>query len=108
MSDPAPMAETRARLPINPAEADSMKKYDPFMAVDRVTISLPATVAAAVRRAAEVEETTVSSWITAAIEGRLVHRANNEGLKQLIAEYESEHGAFTEAELAEARKRLGW
>lgn len=31
---------------------------------------------------------------------------NREGLRQVIAEYEAEHGAFTEEERAQARARL--
>ena len=33
-------------------------------------------------------------------------KRNSEGWRKLIAEYEAEHGAFTEEELAEARAKL--
>lgn len=72
------------------------------MAVERITVSLEADLAVAVRDAAEADEENVSSWIAAAAQRRLSAR----GLGEVIAEWEAEHGAFTDDELDAARARL--
>lgn len=81
-----------------------MKKYDGRMSVVRVTVSLDPELAAAIREAAESDRENMSTWIAAAARRRL---ASN-GLRKVIAEWEREHGAFTDEEIAHARGRLGW
>ena len=73
------------------------------MAVERVTVSLDAELAAAVRDAAEADEQNVSAWLADAARRQLASR----GLGDVIADWEAEHGTFTEDELAAARTRLG-
>lgn len=80
-----------------------MKKYDSVMAVERVTISLEAELADAVRAAAQTDAQNVSSWLANAARQRLAMR----GLSDVVAEWESVHGAFTDDELAAAQRRLG-
>jgi hypothetical protein len=73
------------------------------MAVERVTVSLDAELAAAVRDAAEADEQNVSAWLADAARHELASR----GLRDVVAAWEAEHGAFTEDDLAAARSRLG-
>lgn len=79
-----------------------MKKYDSAMAVERLTISLEADLAEAIRIAAEADAENVSSWIAEASRRRL----SREGLLAVIRDWEAEHGEITIAEMAAARKRL--
>ena len=72
------------------------------MAVERMTVSLDAELAAAVREAAESDGHNVSAWLADAARRRLATR----GLSEVVSDWESEHGAFTESELAAATKRL--
>ncbi len=53
--------------------------------------------------AAEAEGVSVSAWMTAAAKHALKLR---DGLAA-VAEWEAEHGAFTEEELDAARRRIG-
>jgi Mn-dependent DtxR family transcriptional regulator len=80
----------------------SMKKYDQFMSVERLTVSLESELADAVREAANAESLNVSAWMAQAAHRELASR----GLREVIAEWELENGAFTEAELTTARARL--
>jgi len=70
------------------------------MTVARMAISLDASLARAVRKAAANE--TTSAWIADAIARKL--RA--EGLLRVVEGWESEHGAITAEELAKARNRV--
>ena len=76
--------------------------YDREVASERLTIRLDPELAADVREAAEADSRTVSSWLADAARRRLLTR----GLGALLDEWEAENGAFTPAELAEARARL--
>ena len=73
------------------------------VAIERLTISLESGLAAAVRDAAVADEQNMSAWLADAARRRLVTR----GLHDVVADWEAEHGAFTEAELARARAELG-
>ncbi len=73
------------------------------MATERLTISLEAGLAAAVSDAAEADEQNMSAWLAEAARRRLVTR----GLRDVVADWEAMHGAFTEEELARARAELG-
>ena len=66
------------------------------MAVERMTVSLDAELAAAVREAAEGDGHEASA------RRRLAAR----GLSDVVAAWEAEHGAFTKAELEAAANRL--
>lgn len=66
-------------------------------------ISLPADLAADLREAAEEDGQRMSTWLADAARRRLKAR----GLRQVVAEWETINGPFTEEELATARKRLG-
>jgi hypothetical protein len=72
------------------------------MAVERVTVSLESELAAAVRDAADADAQNVSSWLADAARRRLATR----GLRDVIADWEAEHGDLTPQELALARRRL--
>ena len=80
----------------------SMKKYDFYMSVERITVSLEAELASAVRDAADADAQNVSSWLADAARRQLAAR----GLREVVAAWETEHGAFDDAELASARARV--
>lgn len=77
----------------------SMKKYDCAMAVERLTVSLESGLAIAVREAADADEQNVSAWLADAARRQLANR----GLRDIVAAWEHEHGAFSGDELAAAR-----
>jgi hypothetical protein len=79
-----------------------MKKYDELMAVERLTISLEADLAEAIRLAAEADAGNVSSWIAEASRRRL----SREGLLAVIKDWEDIHGEITAEEMASTRKWL--
>lgn len=80
-----------------------MKLYDDSMATERMTVSMDADLATMVRSAAEADNQNVSVWIADAARRRLATR----GLAAVVADWEAEHGPFTDEELAVARRRLG-
>lgn len=80
----------------------SMKKYDQVMSVERVTVSLESDLASAVREAADDDSLNISAWFADAARRRLASR----GLRDVIADWEAEHGTFSEQELDAARSRL--
>lgn len=79
-----------------------MKKYDELMPVERITISLDADLAEAIRVAAEADAENVSSWIADASRRRL----SREGLRAVIKDWEDIHGEITAEEMAAVRKLL--
>ena len=81
-----------------------MTKFDDVMVAERITISIDKDLAGALRQAAADDDTNISAWASKAIRRTL----NNRGLRAVIADWEAEHGAFTENELDEARRRLDW
>ncbi len=66
-------------------------------------MSLETELAAAVRDAADADAQNVSSWLAQAARRQLAAR----GLRDVIAEWESEYGSFSDQELAGARARIG-
>jgi len=76
-----------------------MKKYDQAMVAERLTVSIESELALAVREAAEADEQNVSAWLADAARRQLASR----GLRDVVAAWEREHGAFSDAELAAAR-----
>jgi hypothetical protein len=67
---------------------------------ERVTISLPRTVAREVRAAAEDEHVTISGWVGQSIQDRLLVRR----MRTVLDEYQAEHGEITEEEIAAVRR----
>ncbi|MEY4543933.1 MAG: hypothetical protein RL685_128 [Pseudomonadota bacterium] len=68
----------------------------------KLAITVDSDVHAKILRAAEAEGASISAWMTAAARHALRVR---EGLAA-VAEWEEEHGALTEGELAAARRRI--
>jgi hypothetical protein len=68
----------------------------------KLAITVDREVHAKVVRAAAEDQMSVSAWLTAAARQAIRLR---EGLAA-VAEWEAEHGAFTEEELAEAAARV--
>ena len=73
------------------------------MPAAKPTISLDPELRDQIESAASGAGVSFSAWIAEAARQRL----RKERLLGLIAEWESEHGAFTEQERAEARAELG-
>jgi predicted Ser/Thr protein kinase len=76
-----------------------MTKYDRRMAVERLTVSLESELAIAVREAADADGQNVSAWLADAARRQLANR----GLRDIVAAWEHQHGAFSVDELAAAR-----
>jgi hypothetical protein len=68
----------------------------------KLAITVDPDVHERVLAAAAVEGVSVSAWMTAAARRTLILR---DGLAA-VAEWEAEHGAFSQAELAAARRRV--
>ena len=66
--------------------------------MDRITIAVDDMIGSAVRKAAARSGLSLSAWLAKAAEAQL----RNQLLSSALDEYESDHGAFTAAELAEA------
>lgn len=73
------------------------------MAVTKPTISMDRDIYGAAKEAAERTGVSFSAWIEDAAACKL----RKERLLGLVAEWEAEHGAITEAEAAAARAELG-
>lgn len=71
------------------------------MTTARLAISVDADLAERIREAADGG--TVSGWLADAAERKL--RA--QGLREVVADWQAEHGPFTEAERHRARRELG-
>lgn len=69
------------------------------MAVQRLTVSLESELAIAVREAADADGQNVSAWLADAARRQLA----NCGLRDIVAAWEHQHGAFSVDELAAAR-----
>lgn len=68
---------------------------------EKRSVSLPPDLAAAIERAAREDGSTFSAWLAQVAAHHLTLQAGRQG----IAEWEGEHGALTEAELAEGLAR---
>lgn len=68
------------------------------MAARKISISMEEDLVEQVQQAAEAEGRTVSAWIAEQVD----HRMKVLGLLRLTDEWQREHGAFTEEEVAEA------
>ena len=72
------------------------------LGIDRLSITLEPKLGAAARRAAKKAKVSLSTWIAEATADRL----RNEALGEALDLWETEDGAFTPDELAEAAKTL--
>ena len=71
--------------------------------VDRFSVTMPVELGEGVRHAAARAGVSVSAWLSEAAADRI----RNELLGAALDTWESEEGAFTEAELDAAASRLG-
>jgi hypothetical protein len=69
-----------------------------------MSISFAPELGDAVREAARREGVSLSAWVADAAQRKL--RANS--LRAFLDDWEAEHGAFTEEEIAESDRRLGF
>lgn len=76
------------------------------MSVSRLSISVPAEVEKAVRAAAEAAGLPISVWLAQAAERAAAEQAAIADGLAAVAEFETEHGALTDAERAQARQVL--
>lgn len=76
-----------------------MTKYDLVVSVERLTVSIDSDLATAVREAADADGQNVSAWFAGAARRQLANR----GLRDVVAAWELEHGAFSDEERAAAR-----
>lgn len=77
--------------------------YLPAMNVDRITISMDAELARAVREVAERDGLSVSRWLAEAAEDRV----RNYLLGVALDAWEAEDGPLTDEELAKAAASMG-
>jgi hypothetical protein len=81
------------------------RKVVPSTKVTKFAVSFAPDLAMQVYKAAErTTKGNLSAWLAEAARNEL----RRDSLTRFLAEYEAEHGAFTEEELAASRKRLGW
>ena len=73
------------------------------MKVDKMSVSFEPQLGDQIRASAERSGRGLSGWLAEAAAEKLRHEAFDE----FIAAWESEHGAITAEELADARERLG-
>lgn len=74
------------------------------MKVDKLSISFDPELGDAVRSAAAQAGKPVSAWLAEAAASKL----RSEALAAYLAEWESEHGELTPAEIAQAERELGF
>lgn len=68
--------------------------------MERLSVSLPKTLAVRIREAAQADGASLSAWIAHAAESQRLRR--NAG--QAITAWEQKHGEITEAELARVER----
>jgi predicted transcriptional regulator len=81
----------------------------------KMSVALEPDLDERVRESADRSGKTLSTWITEAAKAKLLVELGEEaelqrkmrGLDAYLDEYEAEHGAFTEEELARASRKLG-
>jgi predicted transcriptional regulator len=73
------------------------------MSTERVTVSLPTEVREAAQRIAEETGTSFSGVVTEALLTVVRQRV----LAEVLADYQAEHGAFTEDEIRAAAAEMG-
>ena len=84
--------------------------YDVGMTVRKLSISVPAEVEETIKAAAAEEGKPVSAWLAEAATEKartaVQHAAGRASARELVAEYEAEHGALPEASRQRARQFL--
>jgi hypothetical protein len=70
--------------------------------VERVTISLPASIGRALRAAADAEHVSVSRWVADSIQDRLLLVQ----MADYVREYEAEYGEISDEDIARTRAEL--
>jgi hypothetical protein len=79
------------------------------MPMEKRAFSIPAEVSAAVDRLAAANEGgNVSAFVTKALVHEIEAETRRMALRALVAEWERENGAITDAEMDEVRRKLGW
>jgi hypothetical protein len=73
-----------------------------LMTVRKISVSLDENVVELARRAAEAQGKSLSAWLS----DTAAHAARIQAGLRAVAEFEAEHGAFTEEELREADEAL--
>ena len=73
------------------------------MKVDKLSVSFDPDLGDAVRFSARSSGRGLSAWLAEAAKSKL----RNDALGQFLDEWEDQHGAFTEQELADAKARMG-
>jgi hypothetical protein len=85
-----------------------------------MTVSFAPELSEAAREAAERQGKSFDDWLASAVEAKLradkdaalleeaKHRQRMEALGEYLDEWEAEHGAFTEEELAQTAEEMGW
>jgi hypothetical protein len=73
------------------------------MAVEKLSISVEESLAAAIRNAARQEGKPLSAWVADAVAARL----RNAALGEALEEWQAEHGRIPEGEIVAAEVRLG-
>jgi predicted amidohydrolase YtcJ len=80
------------------------------MAVRKLSISVPSEVEETIKTAAAEEDKPMSTWLAeAAVEKAHIaalHAAGRAAVREMVAEYESEHGALPEESRRRAREFL--
>lgn len=76
------------------------------MTARKFTISVPEEIDREIRKAAETEGVPVSAWIAHVAEDAVLRQARLTSGLAAVAEWEAEHGAFTDAEKAAADAEL--
>lgn len=71
------------------------------MSIEHIDLSLDGPNGTAIRNTAHEAGLSPSAWLAQATPDQV----RNVGLRAFIDDYEAEHGAFTEAEMAEERER---
>ena len=80
--------------------------YDDRMTKSRITISVDRRYVQAAKEAVRLGEAdSVSAWVEKAMAERAENDTHLRGLRQLLADYEAQHGAFTPEELAESERQ---
>lgn len=74
------------------------------MKVDKMSVSLEASLGDQVRDAARKAGKGVSSWLAEAAQAKL----REEALREFLADWEKEAGPITAEELREAERKLGF
>lgn len=74
------------------------------MKVEKLSISMDPRLGDEIRAAAGKAEVPLSTWLAEAAAARL----RQEALRELLADWQAEHGPITAAELARARAELGY